>query len=183
MKTLTVRERKLAAIGILVAMVALFWLGLVQPVYGIFSANAERRVELHRQYQQNERLISRINSLRKAAEEQQKYRSQYALGASNAERASEGLKERLESTLAKVGGELRSTESVDARPGWARASATVLVSNEQLTAWLRLLNNEQPYLVIESLTVVADRALNSGRLDLMDVKIEVSIIFDQTNAR
>lgn len=183
MKPLTARERKLAAIGLLVAAFALVWLGLVQPIYGSFAANAERRVELRLQYAQNERLIARIAGLRQAAEKQRSLRTLYVLDSPNAEQAGERLRERLEASLEKAGGELRATESVDAPTGWVRASATALVSNEQLTTWLGLLNNEQPYLAMESLTIVADRALNSGRLDLMDVKIEVSVVLGQTNAR
>ena len=183
MKPLTARERKLVAIGLLFAAFAIFWLGLVSPIYGIFSANAERRAELQQNYTQNERLIARITSLRRTAEEQRSFQSQYTIKAANAEQAGELLKERLETSLSKVGGELRSTESDTAQSGWAQASATALVSNEQLMAWLTMLNNEQPYLVVESLNIVADRALNSGRLDLMDVKIEVSIIISPTNTR
>ena len=183
MKPLTARERKLVAVGLLVVAFALFWLALVQPLYGIFAGNAERRIELQQNFRQNERLIARISTLRRAAEEQQKTQWQYAIKAQNAEQASEVLKARLESSLAKVGGELRSTEHVEASAGWAQASATALVSNEQLTNWIYLLNKQQPYLVVESLNIVADRALNSGRLDLMDVKIEVSIAINQTNAR
>lgn len=183
MKQLTAREQKLAAIGLLVAAFALVWLGLVMPVYGSFAANADRRTELRLQYVQNERLIARTSALRRAAEEQRRLKSLYALDAPNTEQASERLKERLEASLVKAGGELRATESIEAPAGWVRASATALVSNEQLAAWLALLNNEQPYLAMESLTIVADRALNSGRLDLMDVKIEVSIVLGQTNKR
>lgn len=189
MKPLSTRERKLVAIGLLVATFTLFWLALVRPIYGSFVANTDRRIELRQQYAQNERLIGQISGLRRAAEEQGKQQSLYALNAPNAEQAGERLKERLEASLEKAGGELRATESVDAPNGWVRARSTALVSNEQLTAWLGMLNNEQPYLAMESLTIVADRALNSGRLDLMDVKIEVSAILGKpavlgkTNAR
>lgn len=183
MRPMSARERKLVAIGLLVAAVALIWLGLVQPIYGSFANNAERRTELRLQYAQNERLIARTSALRRAAEEQKRLRVLYSLDAPNAEQAGELLKERLEASLEKVGGELRTTENVDAPSGWVRASATALVSNDQLTVWIGLLNNEQPYLAMESLTIVADRALNSGRLDLMDVKIEVSIVLGQTNPR
>jgi general secretion pathway protein M len=183
MKPLSARERKLVAIGLLVAAFALFWLALVRPIYGSFVENAERRTELRQQYAQNERLIGQVSGLRFAAEEQGKLQTLYTLDAPNAEQAGELLKARLEASLEKAGGELRATESVDASNGWVRASATALVSNDQLTAWLGMLNNEQPYLAMETLTIVADRALNSGRLDLMDVKIEVSVVMGKTNAR
>jgi type II secretory pathway component PulM len=183
MKQLSARERKLLAIGLLVAVFAIFWLGLVRPIYGSFVANADRRIELRQQYVQNERLIGQISALRRAAEKQGRLQTLYALDAPNAEQAGERLKARLEASVEKAGGELRATESVDAPNGWVRARATALVSNDQLAAWLSMLNNEQPYLAMETLSIVADRALNSGRLDLMDVKIEVSAVLGKTNAR
>jgi type II secretory pathway component PulM len=183
MKPLSARERKLVAIGLLVAAFALFWLGLVQPILGGFADRSEQRNQLANQYAQNERLIDRMTGLRRAAEDQRRLRTVYALDAANAEQASDKLKERLEASLEKAGGELRATETIEAPSGWVRASATALVSNEQLAVWLGMLNNEQPYLVLESLNIVADRALNTGRLDLMDVRIETSVVLGQTNAR
>jgi len=183
MKPLSSRERKLVAIGLLIAALALVWLGLVQPIAGGFASRAGQREQLATQYAQNERLIARIAGLRRVAEEQRRSRSAFAIDAPNAEQASERLKERLEASLLKAGGELRATESVEAPPGWARASITALVTNEQLVDWLGRLANEPPYLSMESLTVGADRALNSNRLDLLDVKLEAAIPLGNTNAR
>jgi type II secretory pathway component PulM len=183
MKPLSTRERKFVAIGLLVAVFALVWLGALQPILGGFTARAEQQTLLANQYAQNERMIDRMAGLRRVAEDQRRLGTLYALDAANAEQASDKLKERLAASLEKAGGELRASETIDAPDGWVRVSATALVSNEQLAAWLGMLNNEQPYLVMESLTIVADRALNTGQLDLMDVKIETSIVLDQTNAR
>lgn len=177
MKPLTVRERRLVAIGILVAVLALAWLGVVQPIVAGFGARAERREALIAQYGQNERLIGRIGRLRRAAEESRALRRDYAIDAPSAEQAGERLKERLEASLAKAGGELRATESAEAPAGWVRAGASAVVTNDQLVKWLAALANEPPYLAMESLTISADRALNSNHLDLMDVQVEAAIPF------
>jgi len=182
MKPLSPRERKLVAAGLLVAAFALLWLAIVQPIISGFSERDDRRESLIAQYQQNERLIGRIGALRRAAEDQNRLRSVYAIAAPDAVQGGERLKERLELSLEGAGGELRASESVDAPAGWVRASASALVSNQQLVAWLARLGNYPPYLVIESLTVGADRAVNSNRLDLMDVKIEASIPLGQNAA-
>ena len=68
-------------------------------------------------------------------------------------------------------------------PRVTRASASAVVSNGQLLDWLAGLTAQQPYLVLESVTIGADRALNSNRVDLMDVKIEASIPLAPANAR
>ncbi len=183
MKPLTPREHKLVALGLLAALIALVWLVMIQPVIGGFGERADRREALVVQYVQNARLVARIAVLRRAAEEQRKRGSAFAIFAPNAEQASERLKERLEASLIRTGGELRSTESVTAPQGWVRASAAAVVTNDQLVNWLGLLGSEEPYLAMESLTVAADRALNSNRPDIMDVKIEVSIPLGETNRR
>lgn len=177
MKPLTARERRLVAVGLLVALVALAWLGVVQPILAGFDTRAERRDSLILQYGQNERLIARIPALRRAAEQSRDMRREFAVDAANAEQASERLKERLEAALAKAGGELRATESAEAPAGWVRAGASATVSNDQLVRWLAALRNEPPYLAMESLTISADRALNSNHLDLMDVQVEAAIPF------
>lgn len=183
MKPVTARERKLVAIGLLVGLIGLVWLGVVQPIINGFGERAERRETLVGQYSQNSRLIARIGLLRRAAEDQRKRSGAYAIFAPNAEQASELLKERLEASLIKAGGELRSTESVETRQGWVQASAAAAVSNDQLVRWLGLLGTEEPFLSMESLTVAADRALNSNRPDVMDVKLEASIPLGETNRR
>jgi type II secretory pathway component PulM len=183
MKAMTARERKLVAIGLLVAAFALLYLGLIQPILGGFADREARREQLRVQFSQNERMIARIATLRRTAEAQRELLPLYSLRAPNSEQAAERLKERLGETLTKAGGQLSATNSVDAMPGWVRASGAGQMSHEQLVTWLGMLRNDQPYLAMESLTVVADRALNSGRPDLMDVTLETSIPFSQTNAR
>ncbi len=183
MKPQSPRERKLVAIALLLGLIALVWLGVIQPLVDGFSARAEQRAELADRYAQNERLIGRIAQLRKVAEEQRRQRTAYALPAPDAGQAAELLKERLAAALDKAGGELRETAAIEARAGWARASASGVVSNGQLLDWLAGLTAQQPYLVLESVTIGADRALNSNRADLMDVKLEASIPFAPAHAR
>lgn len=183
MKPLSARERKLVAVLLLLGVIALAWLVAVQPLLGGFAARAERTQELADQYAQNERLIARIPQLRRAAEDQRKQRAAFALAAPDAGQAAEMLKERLETTLTAGGGELRGTEAVETRPGWARASVNAVVSNGQLIDWLGALSARQPYLVLESLTIGADRAINSNHADLMDVKLEASIPLSSPHAR
>jgi type II secretory pathway component PulM len=183
MRPLSPRERRLVAIGLLVLAFAMVWLRLVQPLASGFAERAERREQLCARYAQNERLVGRIAALRRTAEAQQRQSSAFSVAAPNAEQAGERLKERLEASLAKAGGELRSSESVETAPGWVRASVTAVVSNDQLLDWLGQLTNEPPYLAMESLTIGADRAINSNQMDLLDVKLEASIPLGPTKPR
>ncbi len=183
MTSLSSRERRLVAIALLLAVVAIAILGIINPVLSGFSSRAVQRQKLIDQYSQNERLTGRTTSLRKMAEVQKQLLPLFLLAAPNAEDGSELLKARLEAALEKSGGELRASESLEVKPGWAGAGISALVTNDQLTRWLNLLTSEQPYLLLESINITADRALNSGRLDGMDVKIEASIPLAQAKPR
>lgn len=183
MKAMTPREQRLVAIAVLVALIAAVWLGVVQPVIDGFGERADRREELKARYIANERLVSRIGSLRKVAEQQQRDHAKYAIAATDAEQGGEMLRERMEQALAKAGGELRSSQAVEAESGWVRASASATLTNAQMIDWIALLMADPPYLSLEGLNVNADRAMNSNHLDLMDVTIEAAIPLEQTAKR
>ena len=65
-------------------------------------------------------------------------------------------------------------QEVSDRPGWARAWVEARMTLPQMIATLEKVQNQPPYLVVNSLTISADRALQSGKLDLMDIRIEAS---------
>lgn len=175
MKAMSARERKLVAVAILLAVVALAWLGVIAPLASGFSERAERREELRARYAANERLISRIPRLRRAAEQIEARRAAFGIAAADAVQASDHLRERMEAALSASGGELRGSEVIEAEDGWARARVSGSVSNDQMVAWLSALTVSAPYLSIESLTIGADRAANSNELDRMDVQVEATI--------
>src|SRR5262249_47406238 len=63
-------------------------------------------------------------------------------------------------------------------PGWVRARADLHLTMDQLYQGLIRLERSEPYVVVEYLSVGADRALQTGHLAEMDVRIEVSAPFD-----
>ena len=175
MKQMTPRERRLVAIGLLVAALAVVWLGLIQPLRAGFADRAERRAELAAQHARNQRLIARTASLRRTAEALRDRQSEFAVRAPDAEQGAEILRQRLEDSLTRAGGQLRSSETAEAPAGWVRASLSAESSHEQMIDLLQRLQTETPYLVIESLSIGADRALNSNRADLLHVKLEAAL--------
>ncbi len=174
MNSLSARERRLVAIGILIALIAFVWLGLVAPILSGFSERTVERARLTDMFARNERLIAGIPKLRVAAEAQKRDAPRFHTNGNNIAVATELLKERLGSQITAIGGEVRSIQEVSDRPGWARASAESRMTLPQLIGILEKLQNEPPYLAVETLTISADRALQSGKLDLMDIRIEVS---------
>ncbi len=183
MRPLSNREQSLIAVGLLVIALAAFWFAIIKPVADGFATRAERRSALLIEYAQNERLAQRIGSLRRTAEQLRALQPLYAITAPNAQQAAELLRERLATVIEQSGGTLNAAESRDSASGWVRASARGTLTNPQLVAVLSKLRNEQPYLVMEQLSITAEKAMSSGRLDSMEVQVEASIPFVPTRAR
>jgi hypothetical protein len=181
MSALTLRERRLVAVAILVGLVALVWLAIIAPIVEGFAAREAKRAELLRLQAQNERTIARIPALRRAAEALQRQQAGLIMPAPNGDAAGELLRERLGAAIETVGGELRASESGAGKAGWTRAVATGLLTPDQLVAVLDRLLRERPMLVIDAVTAIADRALVTGKPDAMDVRIEASAPY--SNAR
>lgn len=174
MNDLTARERKLLAIGILVALIALVWLAIISPIINGFGERAAERERLAARFAANERLIASIPRLRSAIETRAVDAGNYRIEGESFAAVTEALKERLGSEIASGGGELRAVQEVGDSPGWARAWVEARMSLPQLINTLEKVQNRPPYLAVNSLTIAADRALQSGKLDLMDIRIEAS---------
>ncbi len=174
MNSLTARERKLVAIGILVALIALVWFALISPIMAGFDARAVERERLSAAFARNERLIASIPRLRTVIERRAVDAKNFQTEGDTFAAATEALKERLGGQIAASGGELRAMQEVEDKPGWARAWVEARMTLPQLIGTLEKIQNQPPYLAVNSLTISADRALQSGKLDLMDIRIEVS---------
>ena len=174
MSSLSERERKLVAILILIGGIALVWLVVISPIVAGFHARALERDMLANSFSRNQRLIASIPRLRAQAEAQKQDAAQFHATAANLTAASELLKERLSTQIAAAGGEIKSVQDIADRPGWVRASADGRIALPQLLGLLNHLQNDAPLLVINSLSLSADRALQSGHLDLMEFHLEAS---------
>src|ERR1700731_2874418 len=95
MRTLSARESRLLAIGILVAVIAVVWLLLVNTVVEGFSDRAETRTTLLDTYVRNQRILSGISVWKAQLEEQRQSAGQFAITAPTEALAAEQLKNRL----------------------------------------------------------------------------------------
>jgi hypothetical protein len=84
------------------------------------------------------------------------------------------LKERVAAAIVAIGGDLRAVEDVAAGSGQIRIRLDARLTNDQLTGLLFTLQNDEPLLVIETLSVTATEASQTGRSGPMDIRIEVS---------
>jgi len=90
--------------------------------------------------------------------------------------AVENLKQRLNRTIAGVGGTVQAISELPAQPaeGWVRVRVDLQLTMSQLYKSLNRLENEAPYVVVGYVSVVADRAVQTGHLATMDVRLEIS---------
>lgn len=175
MRPLQPRERQIVAVAILIAMVVVLWYALIDPVVGGFLGRAEERSTLLTTYQRNERVLAGIDRWKDEQDEQTSTASQYAIVAPTKVLAAENLKQRLTRLATASGGSMQSVSELPAQgEGWVRVRADMQLTMTQLYRSLGRLENEAPYVVVGYVSVVADRAVQTGHLATMDVRIEVS---------
>ena len=175
MRPLEPRERQIVALGILFVAIVIAWFGLIQPVIGGFIGRAEERSDLKQTYERNAHVLAGISTWRQEAEEQQATQSQYAIVAPTKVLAAENLKQRLTRMANAVGGSVQTVSELPAEgEGFVRVRADMQLTMSQLYKSLTRLENEAPYVVVGYVSVVADRAVQTGHLATMDVRLEIS---------
>lgn len=175
MRSFSPRERRLVAIGLLILLGALAWLLAMAPLLDGFSARAEERATLRNAYARNIRLINSIPAMRRRAERQRGTTAQFVIGGANVTLARAALREQLQRDFAAAGGQVTALQDAPAAPGEVRAWINGRMTLPQLQQMLVRVNDTPPYLVTETLRISADRSLETGRLDLLDVRLETSI--------
>lgn len=183
MKAVSSRERKLVALLILMALVSGLWLFIVNPIVAGFAERGAEKSQLSQQFANNERLIAQVTRLRKSAEQLNMQKGDFFLSAPSGEAATEILKLRLSETVEAAQGQVRTLQGRTATSRRVGASVQAQLTNDQLVDVLARLGKLVPYVVFDSVEIVAERALVSGNLDVMDVRIEISSEYDRIAAR
>ena len=169
------RERKLVALLILLALVTSLWLLIIAPIVAGFSARAVERAELLRRYQANERTIASIPRLRRQAENQRETFRNYVITAPTSAGASAQIQDRLQRVVENAGGEIGNIENVATPDDHVKLRTSARLTLAQVATVLTQLQNEAPFLIVETLNIAADQAVISGRLESMEVSFEVSV--------
>jgi general secretion pathway protein M len=184
MRPLAPRERRIVALALLVAVAALAWLAVISPVLDGFHDRAQRREELLVQYQADRRLLGSVSALERAAADQRRSSYQYQITAPSANVAAEALQQRVGATITAAGGAVGGAQQVQAGvpPGWVSARVDAQIGLPQLIAAIRELENEGPYVVVQYLSVEADRAASTGQAAPVQVRLQVSALFRPASA-
>lgn len=174
MSGLSLRERRLVAVALLFALIALLLYGIVLPVTDGFAERSAARTALHETYVRDERAVLQIAAIRRAAETQRRDAARFRLDGATAAAAGDRLKERAGAAITASGGDLRSVEDIAASAGTLRVRAEARLTTAQLSTVLSGLQGGAPLIVIENLSVTADQSFQTGRAGPMDVRLEIS---------
>ncbi|HEX3945493.1 MAG TPA: type II secretion system protein GspM [Rhizomicrobium sp.] len=176
MRPLAQRERRLIALGVLLALVAVVVLGVIVPVFGGMAARALERGDLVATYERNQRVLAGIPVWRAQAVEQKSTVAKFSITAPTQALAAEMLKQRINRMTNEEGGSVQTVSEIqgDTPDGWVKVRADLQLTMAQLYKSLARLESEAPYVVVGYLSVAADRAQKSGHAAPMDVRIEVS---------
>lgn len=179
--TLTRRESKLVAVGILVALLAAIWLGAVQPIIHGFQSRSQERTRLIAEQERDERLIaaSPLWQARRAALMSDALA--YALPVRDTASAGQAATELVSNTIARTGGEVRDLHEQAGSDGLARVHADLRLNLTQLSMCIKLLEDQKPFAIVESLSIAADPAASAGRPATLDVGIDLAVPFVVTN--
>ncbi len=185
MRALSLRERRLVALALLVTAILLVWLVLIGPLVGGFFDRAAERDQLRATIQRNERLMSALPVWRAAADAQRRSAARFAIFAPSEQLAVEALKERMQHLAADEGFTITGIEDLqaDAPSGMIRVRADMTLNLTQFCETLKRLESEGAYVVVDYLSISADRALVSGRASPMDVRLELTAAYRPTGAR
>ena len=185
MRPLAPRERRLLAIGLLVAALAVAWLAIVAPLVGGFAARAAERRELIAAYQRNRGVMASVAAWRALGEQQRKSAPRFAVAAPSELLATETLKERLVKLAADEGFTVVAISDLaaDAPAGKIRLRADLQLTLTQLYESLKRLETEGPYVVVEYLAISADRAVAAGRSSPLAVRLEITAAWRPARAR
>lgn len=179
MRSLSPRERRLIAIGLLLLAVGLFWFAVVGPLVSGFSSRAAERRLLQATLQRDQRVVDSLPVWRNAAVEQARSAPRFAIVAPSEQAAVDILKDRLEKVAVDQGFTLSSVQDMqaEAAPGEVKVRAVMELTLTQLYETLRRIEGEGAYVVVDFLSVNADRALVAGHSAPLAVRIELRANF------
>jgi Type II secretion system (T2SS), protein M subtype b len=181
MTRLTQREQRLMAAGLLIVLVAIFLFLILLPLVSGFFTRADERAQMHGQWQRNERVISGISGWRRTAERQKRDAVLFAQAATSPAQARDLLRQQLAQRIAARGGALKQIQDGQSDEQRARLVAEFRIGLPQLTRLLRDLQGSAPIAIAEKLRINANRTVEDGRLQPLDVRLELA--FDLAQAR
>ncbi len=173
MNRLNPRERKLVALGLLVLVLALAWLGIGAPLLQGFADRRAEREALTDRFRHDARLIADFPSLRARAAAQGRDAGAYAFPTGSAGVARSAAEARLAAAVTTAGGQLQAVRDQPARPGQVRLRVDAALTLPALDGLLRALQDSRPYPTLDAMVVASDGTATAQRLSPLEVRLDV----------
>jgi Type II secretion system (T2SS), protein M subtype b len=174
-RALSARERRLAAIGILIGVVVLSWQFGIAPLIDDYIQRSEDRDALTAEYERNDGILAGLLGWRKEAEEQVKTAPAFAIVAPNPQIAVELVSQRIARDVKSAGGVVQVTQPVGDKtsPEWVHVRSDLQLTMGQLYAVLMQIQSEEPYVVVGYLSVETRPNPNPNDPQSLDVRLDV----------
>lgn len=183
MKTPSAREQRLIACLLLVAVVALVWIGIVRPIRDGFDQRREERTQLLLQHQRNQQAAAALPLLRAAARTQRADTQRFLLTASSPQAAHDRLRDLVRRAAFRNKIVMKTSQSVESKPGWASLRGNGVVGLDGLARFLADVQNDQTVVLISTTSIAANAAFQTGTAAPMEVQLEISAPFDAAAVR
>ncbi len=173
MSGLTERERRLLALGLLVAALAAAWLGIAAPIIGGFSTRRAERAQFTLELERDRRLAHVFPRLRAEQAALAQEAGAYAFQTADAATARSVGEARLAALVTASGGTLHAVRDEAADAGQVRLRADAALTLHGLVGLLAALRSSRPFAVIEALTVSSGEASAPQTPAPLEMRIDV----------
>ena len=185
MNMLAARERRLIALALLLALVAVVWLGAVRPLIEGFADRADQRATALEDYARNARMIHASPHWRATARRMAISASAFELAQTGEASALEAARERLARQLAAAGAVVHairpqpsgSSSSSSSGSGGVRLRADFQIELAGLMQVLRRVHDQAPSGLVDSLSIASDPAAAAARGRALEVRLDVSYAY------
>lgn len=175
MRPLSPRERRLAAVGILIGVAGLGWQFGIAPLIDGYIQRAEDRAALTAEYERNDRILAGLPGWRTEAQAQTATARAFAVAAPNQQVAVGLISQRIARGVKLAGGVVQETRLVADKTSadWVHVHSDLQLTMGQLYAVLMRIQSEEPYVVVGYLSVETRPNPNPSEPQNMDVRMDI----------
>ncbi len=177
MMNLSLRERRLLALAILVAVVALVWLAAVVPILNGFAARQDARETAVETLREDGRAVAAYQDIRLKLADLRRTAPAWAVVAASAPAATEQARARVNRAVADSGGVLEALRDQPGRPDLIQLQGDARIDLIGLQALLRHLEADHPAGVVSALVVAAPDATMAQHAPSLQVRFDVSFSY------
>jgi hypothetical protein len=174
MNGLSLRERRLVALALLMAVVAAVWLGVVQPIAAGFAERAGERADAVDAYLRGLRTLRAYPRLKAQAQMQRATAGGWSYVAASPAAAADAARDRQGRLVAAGGGTMRAIRTETASGGTARLQADLQAPLPGLVQLLRALHDGAPPAVVETLSLAASDPAGGAHGAPLQARVDVA---------